>query len=376
MNADRIFSELTQTDAYGGTAPLQVKRDIFLSVWKEDLPLLKSQYNEEGVGSDGENGFGFLTEAFAKKSPRVPRNTKAGDRLARLLIHALQTGDEAIGTSRRFYNPDFIWIENTGRRAVIAGIGEVKSSAEAFGKSAEQISGFEPSLRTLLKKIEEDKRSGKALRWLAFKKIEMAENFKKTLIMPAGQKKRTGDLPAGWEALEIEFSYDELVFAAQRVWPKFGAHKNPQVKGGYLAGYEGLLQNLERWAEPILKRVFADSSLNPFPTREYLFFSFTIGKLPLTDKQVGSAVACVSESDFIPSFPPRHINLSDISKWERKFLEHFTSLYGQDNKTLNYLLHFLHDFRSFSARLKKVIKRRGLKAELDEKAPALDLLDA
>lgn len=373
MDANKVFSELARTGAYGGTAPLPVKREIFLSVWKKAVPQLKNQYNEEGIGESGENGFGFLVEAFVKESPIVPRNSEAGERLARLLIHALQTGDEAIGTGWRFYNPDLIWIEHKGRKAVITGIGEIKSSAEAFSKQLKQINGFEPNLRLLLNKIEKDKQSGNALRQLAFKKVEIACPLKKVLIMPAGQKKRAERLPAGWEVMEIEFSYDELIFIAKRIWPKFSKELNPE--SGYLAGYEELMKKFEEWGEPIFKRVFADSSLRPFPVWEYLLYAFAIGKLPLTDAQVRSVTACAREADFIPSFPPKLINLSDISKWERKFLDNFIPLCGQDDRTLNYLLHFLYDFRSFSAQLKKIIKKRGLKAELNEKAPALDLLD-
>lgn len=371
---EEVFTELTRISIYSCAAPIEEKKRILGLVWEDDVPRLVEQYDPRGIGAKGENGFGFLVEAFAKRSPKLPGNTEAGARLVNLLISALHTGDSMVGTGFKLSNPDLVWVENRGRRSIITGIAEIKSSVEAVSHRFEQLTNFEASLRLLLKKVASDKEKGEAIQYLALKKVTLADPLKKLLVLPAGEGAKAKWLPQGWEVLEIEFSYDELVFIAQRIWPDF--RKDLKPAEGYLPRYEReLLVRLVEWGKLRFNKIFAKTTLVPFPTREYLLYTFATGELPLADEQVKLAVACVREANSVTSFPPETLGPASLSTWERKFMEYFQLLWGREEKVKQYILHFLHDRRSFAARLQKILRRRDLKAALRKKVHALDLLD-
>lgn len=373
-NWEKVFNALTRTAVYAHVAPLATKREILCAVWQEEIPCLTERYDQRGIGANDEVGFGFLVEAFAKRSPKVPRNSKAGERLAKLLISVMQSGDSTVGVGRKLQNPDLIWVENTGRRAVITGIGEIKSSVQALSQRLEQLTNFESGLRIIAKKIQRDKDVDRTINYLRRKKVELANPLKKLLVLPNGEKAKAKWLPAGWEVLEIEFSYDELVFIAQQVWPEF--RKDFKPGEGYLPRYEReFTAKLVEWGKLRFNKIFARTTLQPFPTHEYLLYALAIGELPLADRQVELATACVKEADPALSFPPQLLNPASLSVWERKFMKYFCLLWGEGEENKKYILHFLHDRRSFVARLREILGHRDIKALLCNEAAVLDLLD-
>ena len=371
---DEVFTALMRTAIYSDFATIETKKDILHAVWEEDVPRLIKQYDRRGMGENGENGFGFFVEAFAKRSPRLSRNSVAGARLVNLLIHALHTGDSVVGIGRKLSNPDLILVENRGRRSVIIGIGEIKSSVGALSERIQQVTNFESGLRLLLAKIKKDKAAGVATEYLALKKITLADPIKKVLLLPAGEAIKAKWLPMGWKVLEIEFSFDELIFIAKHIWPDFRKDFRPEE--GYLPRYEReFLAKLAEWGQLRLNKIFAKTTITFFPTKDYLMYALATGELPLADEQVRTVAACVREADSVVSFPPQLLDSAALSQWERKFVEYFTTLWGKEEKIQKYILHFLHDRRSFVARLQKILRRREMKAALRNGAHAFDLLD-
>src|SRR3989344_2118532 len=119
-----IFSMMVVSSAFDpGSGSIEEKRQIFGRVWARDIPWLRRSFNPAGMDpSDGSYGFGFLVEAFARASGRLPKqNTEKGKRVANNILSELHSGEGGkVNLGSRQSNSDFLWVDLTGRRIVVS----------------------------------------------------------------------------------------------------------------------------------------------------------------------------------------------------------------------------------------------------------------
>ena len=362
QNAEEVFESLRRSSAYNYSCPVaeKTKREIFTAVWRECSVGLKSQYGFSGVTGD-DTGFGYLVEEFARRSLSVglAPNSQTAANLERLFLYALRTGDRSLLNLGRLCNPDLLWIECRGRRAEIVGMGEVKASAGGIRNSKEQIGFQESSIRTLTEKIREEKKNGTASQCFKQWRISVSQNFRKVLILPLGQTEFVRDIPAGWEIRELEFTRNELLFAAQKLWPDF----LPEIRfeEGFLGRYERLfLKPLLQWGKERLAFVFYDDADAGAVSDELFFFSFTTAKLPFDDIDVELAKKLAGglnpSSVFLGLVLPE-LRREDLTAGEKKFLDKFLILFGEEREAERFILLFLSNQRRFSKKLAGQIRQ-------------------
>ena len=362
QNAEEVFESLRRSSVYNylSSAAEETKRRIFAKVWRECSVGLKSQYGFSGV-TDGDTGLGYLVEEFARRSLSVglAPNSQTAANLERLFLYALRTGDRSLLNLGRLCNPDLLWIECRGRRAEIVGMGEVKASAGGIRNSKEQIGFQESSIRTLTEKIREEKKNGTASQCFKQWRISVSQNFWKVLIVPLGQTEFVRDIPAGWEIRELEFTRDELLFAAQKLWPDF----LPEIRfeEGFLGRYERLfLKPLLQWGKERLAFVFYDDADAGAVSDELFFFSFTTAKLPFDDIDVELAKKLAGglnpSSVFLGLVLPE-LRREDLTAGEKEFLDKFLILFGEEREVERFSLLFLSNQRRFSKKLAGQIRK-------------------
>src|SRR3989344_1975978 len=336
QNAEEVFESLRRSSVYNylSSAAEETKRRIFAKVWRECSVGLKSQYGFSGVTGD-DTGFGYLVEEFARCSLAVglASNSQTAANMERLFLYALRTGDRSLLNLGRLCNPDLLWIECRGRRAEIVGMGEVKASAGGIRNSKEQIGFQESSIRTLTEKIREEKKNGTASQCFKQWRISVSQNFRKVLILPLGQTEFVRDIPAGWEIRELEFTRNELLFAAQKLWPDFC----PEVRfeEGFLGRYERLfLKPLLQWGKERLAFVFYDDADASAVSDELFFFTFATAKLPLDDSEIKRAKELAKRADLsvFCSFDRPFLEQEELGAGEREFLNKFLVLFGEERE--------------------------------------------
>lgn len=390
MRGEEVFEKLKRTGAFNTSlANEKKKRQIFLEVWNDCLTRFRRDYGQDGLErhSDGV-GFGYLVEEFAKRSPRFQRNTAKGEHVADLLLGILRNGDEigmAAGINRRLYNPDFLQIEITGRRVVVTGIVEVKASAEALrAKLDSQIAYQEGNLRMLASAIENKKQAGSAPSFFKKGTLAIAEELAKTVVVPMGEgEKVEAFLPDGWKCVEIEFSYEELVFIARSIWPGFTARrvKNPAFSEGFIARFEReFLTPLVEFAGGRLKNVLYDSAMPKIPSREILLSIACLEKIPLLDSDINWIAAFLNRNEFYGLFPMYAEPLKKLTKQEVKLLDKLVGWYlglrpGQAKDIAReYVLFFLLNTSSFSMVLNAALKSNRESLRRVSKMDDYDLL--
>lgn len=371
MRGEEVFEKLKRTGAFNTSlANEEKKRQIFLEVWNDCSARFRRNYDRSGRerNSDGV-GFGYLVEEFAKRSSRIQHNTPSGEHIADLLLGFLRNGDEfgMTGIRRRLRNPDFLQVEIIGRRILVTGIVEVKASAETLrAKLDSQIVYQEGNLRMLSAAIENKKSVGSAHSFFKKRAIVVAEELAKVVAVPMGEgDKVKAFLPDGWICVEIEFSYEELVFIAQAIWPGFMTRgvKQPVAPEGYIARFEReFLTPLFEFAAGRLKRVLYDSTISKIPAREMLLLIACLGKIPLLDKDINWIADFLNRNEFYGLFPMHTEPLKKLTKREKESSDKLMGWYlglrpGQSGYTAReHVLFFLSNLSSFSTILNAALK--------------------
>lgn len=367
-----IFSMMVVSSAFEPrSASIEEKRRIFGRVWAEEIPALRSSFNSAGKDLQTETfGFGFLVEAFARCSEKLPKeNTKKGEKAAREILSELHSGKRGkirLGSSQS--NSDFLWVKLTGRRILVIGIGEIKSSYKAASqKIGGQLKRQEWSLGYLAKELNSAKNNGCISGFFKKRGVKIADNLERFIILPfgEGEEARRDDRFSGWRVIEIEFGYSELIFIAQQIWPDF----RPDVKivPGKLANLDQMALKLGEWARPRLDDIFSDSEEfdvhNPLPYFELGLFVLATGKTPLLEDEVRWSAELVRNS-FWPAVQ-RCLNLFmnstprpevDFSEREKELFTKFRYVLTSNREDLEYLLYFI---RSLNAQIKDLTRDQG-----------------
>lgn len=365
MSAGKVWQALIHSSAFRMSS-VEPKRTILNSFWREEAKRLAAEYGVDGMRREHDevvNGFGYLVEEFARRSQKFPPNTEAARRLERLILGALHSGDASLGVGRRLYNPDILWIRFAGRRAEIFGLAEVKSSRQAYERKPAQLLYQEDSLRRVVQEIRSSKAAGSAVKFFAKRKITVSDEFRKVLIVPAGKAKEFERPPNGWELKEMEFSYDELVFIAKHLWPKF----MPEVSFGEgpLGKFEReFLQPLEEFAQIRFHNAFPDTTLRRFPTRELLYFTLATRQMPLLDEEIEFVARGVRGVGFETKVPIAPLGLKDLTDGENQFFNKFSMLCGDTSQMRNHILYFLFCLRGFSEKLVPWCRRQEVREKV------------
>lgn len=363
MRGEEVFENLKRQKIFDlSLANEAEKREIFLSVWDRCVDRFRRDYNREGFGRNlNDIGFGYLVEEFARYSLKLSRNTSFGDHAANLLLGFLRNGDESGVTSfkKSLYNPDFLHIKITGRLIVVTGLVEVKSSAEALRtKLDSQISGQEPNLRKLVSSIQENKEAGRTYDFFRKRKIIVAEKLDKTIAVPLGEgDKARAILPVDWKCVELEFSYQELVFVARAIWPGFIGRDSFQSEAseGYIAKFEReFLAPLVEFTERRIKHVFDDSKMQNVPAREILLSISCLKRIPLLSKDINWIESYFKRRKFFGLFPAYPDQLEALTREDEELLAILMKWYlglrpGANRENIKeHALFLLSNFKSFS----------------------------
>ncbi|MBI4134727.1 MAG: hypothetical protein HY471_01275 [Candidatus Sungbacteria bacterium] len=317
-----------------------------------------------------------MVEAFARHSKKIPRrNTESGERAAQAILSELHSGKRGhVRLESRQSNSDFLWVRQTGRRIVVTGIGEIKSSYQAAKeKVGGQLKRQERSVGYLAEELKAAKLNGSVSGFFRKRGIEVDGNLEKFLIVPFGQgeeARQDGEF-SGWQVIEIEYSYNELVFIAQQIWPDF----RPDIKfvPGKLANLDRIAVQLGEWVRPRLDNIFSDSTEfgrhNPLPYFELGLFILATGKTPLTEDEVRWSSELVGNSFwpavqrclnfFLNSSPRPDV---DFSKEEKELFRKFWRVWTSDRNDLERFLYFI---RSLNAQIKDLAVSRNQLSQLE-----------
>jgi len=364
LDPSDVFSMMVVSSAFEPrSASIEEKRQIFGKAWFEDIPRLRSNFDSAGRDPRTESfGFGFLVEAFARHSKKIPRqNTESGERAAQAILfelHSEKRGHVRLGS--RQSNSDFLWVRQTGRRITVTGIGEIKSSYQAAKeKIGGQLKRQERSVGYLAEQLKAAKLNGSVSGFFRKRRIEVADNLEKFLIVPfgEGEEARHDKKFSGWQVVEIEYSYNELLFIAQQIWPDF----RPDIKfvPGKLANLDQIAVRIGEWVRPRFSQIFIDSTEfgchNPLPYFELGLFTLATGKTPLTEDEVRWAAELVENSFwpavqrwlnfFLNSSPRSDV---DFSEREKELFKKFWRVWTSDRNDLE---HFLYFIRSLNAQI-------------------------
>lgn len=272
------FNDLLLSSAYRpSSASIMTKWDILMRFWEKEVPYLQGRFRSDGseLARPDFSGFGFVVEGLAHFSFKLPRNTNRGDVTSQLIVAALhEGGSDFIQLNGRQANSDFIWLDYVGRRVTVHGIGEVKASYEAFRERRWQPGRQEIALRQLAKKLEAGKATNDFFRK---RKLVIPEEYKRMLIVPFGEGiKFKNDVPKGWKLVELEFSYEEIVFIAKRIWPEF--RLETKFGPGRLTELELITIKLVDGLKPKIDEIFLEFR-GQIPYRQLGLFILTVGKL-------------------------------------------------------------------------------------------------
>jgi len=361
------------------SASIEKKRLIFEKFWAADAPDLMAKFNSAGRGRlrEEDHGFGFLVESFARFSGKLPReNTEKGNLAAQAIISELHSGNKGnirLGSSRS--NSDFLWVKLIGRRILITGIGEVKASyLAASQKVGGQLKRQETDLDLLAERLVTAKAEKHAGRFFQKRGIVVSDDLDRFLLMPFGEGEhaRGDERFSDWCIVDLEFSYGELVFIAQQIWPDF----RPDIKigPGKLASLDQTAIELSKWIRPRLDVIFSDSEEfghnNQLPYFELGLFFLATGKTPMLEDEVRWSAELVRNSFwpavqrclnfFLNSTPRPEIDFSDKDKaLFRKFWYVLTP--NREN-----LEHFIYFNRSLGAQIKSLVRDQGQLEQLSD----------
>jgi len=353
MDGYAVFEELKRTNVYREEVSEKIKKKIFLSVWHKSVDTLRDDFGPTGISTDGTVGFGYLVEEFTKYSPRIPKNSKAGEHIAQLLLGILHTGDRSlVGVHRTMPNPDILWIKCKGHLVEITGIAEIKASSIAAQQSRKQIEFQDTSIRRILMHIEDEKKSGSAHRFFKTRKFAIREPLQKILIVPAGQELYLSSrLLKGWQCAELEFSYNELIFMAQKLWPQFRPERVFQ-QNGILALFEKNF--LEPFFEIWRHKTNSICRLDDTPYRELILFACATKRFPVENKEIELVERLMKnwECDF-RSHPEKMLIEHELNAWETQFMD----IYREPGKSARPIIFFLSLLRAFSLQLIKYQKK-------------------
>ena len=270
-------------------------------------------------------------------------------------------------------NSDFMWVKLTGRRIVVTGIGEIKSSYRAAKeKIGGQLKRQERSVGYLAEELKAVKLNGSVSGFFRKNGIEVADDLEKFLIVPFGEREKVGQDKkfSGWRVVEIEYGYNELVFIAQQIWPDF----RPDVRfvPGQLANLDRIAVQLGEWVRPRFSQIFSDSTEfghhNPLPYFELGLFILATGKTPLTEDEVRWSAELAGESywpavqrclNFFLNSAPRPE--SDFSEKEKELFRKFWYVLTSDRRDLE---HFLYFVRSLNAQINDLAISRNQLGQL------------
>lgn len=352
-----IFEDLILSSAFEPrSATIEEKRRIFGKVWGREVARLRNDFDFSGMDKErDDHGFGFLVEAFARCSGKLPPgNTEKGERAAREIISELHSGKRGnIRLGSRQSNSDFVWVKLTGRRIVVTGIGEIKASYRtAKERAGGQLRRQETSLGYLAEELETAKLSDVVKGYFRKRGIKVADNLAKFLIVPFGEGEsvRRDEGFSGWQVVELEFSYDEIVFVAQRIWPYF--RPDQKFFPGKLANLFCIANNLAEWVRPRLDNIFSDSeifrSANYLPYFELGLFYLATGKTPLMEDEAELSADLVRRS-FWPAVQ-RYLDMgpgsirnqeADFSGIERNIFNRFLYVLTEKKEDMDDFIYFL-----------------------------------
>lgn len=358
-----IFHLLLNSSAFTPSdASIITKFEIFHDFWMNEVNWLRGQYDERGVATDGTDnrGFGFLVEEFARRSKKLPPalvNTERGQRMAGAILNALHAGNsDVVQLGRSRSQGDLLGVRQKGRLTTIVGVGEVKSSFEAFKKKFGQLGRQERSLTFFTERI-----SGSTHSLFRKKKVEVADDLKKYLIIPFGQRERfvgcylSGDI----EIVEIEFSYHELAFVAKLVWPYVlpglvFERNEIQVLWAFIAG------ELNDFIRPRTNEVLA---VEQFSCWELGLFAWATSRLPVLDEDRQLAVELVRRLywEALENVLRSPIDLSDLNGREKEFYRLFAKGNSGDRCILLYLSLARYLGEKVTEEFRKIHKVRTLK---------------
>ncbi len=354
------------------SASIEEKRRIFEKFWANYVSGLQSNFDSAGKRPETDDfGFGFLVEGFALYSERLPkRNTEKGEEVAKAILSALHSGRSSnlVRLDHSLSNSDFLWVKQTGRLTTITGIGEIKSSYQAaLQKVGGQLKRQETALGFLVERLKEAKTNKTINGFFQRRKVVVSESLERVLIVPfgEGEKARQDDKFSDWLVIELEFSYSELIFIAQQIWPNF--RPDIQIGPGKLANLDQMALKLGEWVKPRLDDIFSDSeefgTHNPLPYFEIGLFVLATGKTPLLEDEVKWSVELVRNS-FWPAVQ-RCLNLFpnstscsqiDFSEKEKGLFSKFWYVLTSNREDLGYFLCFI---RSLNTQIKDLAREQG-----------------
>ena len=364
-----VFEDMVLSTAFEPrSGSIEEKRHIFGKVWAEDISRLRDSFDSTGRNpGDDSHGFGFLVEAFARYSNKLPmRNTNKGEEAIRTILSELHSGKRgSIDLVHRRSNSDFLWVELTGRRITITGIGEVKASHKAASqKVGGQLKRQERSLEILVEELKSAKDQGTIQGFFHRRSVGVSDHLGKFLIVPygEGEKTRCDKEFLDWKVVELEFSYNEIVFIAQQIWPDF--RPDIRFRPGHLTSLFKITNELGEWIRPRLSNIFSDSnefdSHNPMPCFELGLFFLATEKTPILESEVRWSAELVQKS-FWPAVQGC-LNLFtssasqpdiDFSEREKAVFSKFLYLLTSNREDLKYFIYFL---RSLDVQIKDLVR--------------------
>ena len=359
LDPSDVFEDMVLSSVFEPqSASIEEKRQIFGKAWTKSVSWLQSSFDSAGINPRTESyGFGFLVEAFARFSGRLPRsNTEKGAEAARTIISELHSGKKGnVNLTHSRSNSDFLWVELTGRRVTITGIGEIKSSYKAASQEiGGQLKRQESSLELLAKELESSKVRKSVKGFFQKRNISISDNLEKFLIVPHGEGEKAGHDKrfSGWQIIQLEFSYGELVFVAKKIWPNF--RPDVRIGPGRLTFLFQVASNLGDWIKPKLDSVFIDSvefnEHNPLPYFELGLFFLATGKTPMLEDEVRWSAELVRKS-FWPAVqgclnlftdPAPRLDIF-FSERERVVFSKFLYLLTSNREDLKYFIYFIRN---------------------------------
>lgn len=276
---------------------------------------------------------GRITEVCARASSLIPRNTETAERFSAAIIRHLHASIKS--------NPDFIWIQDCGKKIILRGIGEVKLSIGATLKRQDQFFKSERNLRDMvftwsMKKI------------VGYKSVQIADDFICTLILPRHPDKKQytpSFLPGYWRIEEIEFTFEELNALGDYFRSSPAEIKNalmPHIPPACSAEvYKAFVQTLsvraERFTREIFSRLSPEFHDNKKVTTAIAAWWMLYGSIPFSGESIRQVVAW-SETKTCANRLPVYLlqdmptgpvlTLADIKPREHAALAKIVSLYS------------------------------------------------
>lgn len=347
-----VFHSLILSSALDpSSASLDVKGEILEKFWNNGMSLLADSFDAGGMGADGSIGFGFLVEAFARYSQRLPiKNTEKGEQAARMILSELHTGNRGqikLGHSQS--NSDLMGVDLTGRLITITAIGEIKSSYKAASqKVGGQLKRQERSISFLAEQLKSSKAKKSVHGFFKKRGVVVSDKLERFLIVPFGEGEavRRDEEFSDWKVIELEFSYNELVFIAKKIWPNF--RPDIRFEKGRVERFEDLTLSLAEWVRRELERrdVFSDhAEKDHVPYWEIGLFVLAVKKIPLVDEQVNWVTRVVRDL-YGPTIQDCLGNKSkpysreDLSGYEGRVYDKFFNLLTTNPDDMIFLLRF------------------------------------